>query len=62
MRHSRTDSVKEKLALLIFGALAILVIIPAMDAYTASVGGRNPIDYKLWEGLYLVFFIAVRLL
>jgi len=37
----------------------MLIVIPAMDVYTATMSGRTPVDYKLWAIFYFVYVLAV---
>jgi hypothetical protein len=52
---------KDKLILLVFGLFLFLGVLPALSLYGSSVGGTHPVDYKLFEGLYVVYLIVVLL-
>jgi hypothetical protein len=51
--------VKTRLGALFVGAFVMLIVIPAMDVYTATMSGRTPVDYKLWAIFYFVYVLAV---
>lgn len=36
-----------------------MVAIPVMDVIAASMAGRHPTDYKLWEVFYILYFIGI---